>query len=224
MNRFQTITQLIESISTLQELLHILPTIHHRPSHNLTPRFPDSSLLPPFHPPSNQLLSFAPFALKQLATIQGHILGQLGKTDSNLLLSRYQDFLPHLESKLENDYHLRSFLFDLFQDITYWQQQCISSLKRNGLEISQLLDQLADDSLYNKSYHLSIQQCKLWIQSLSSHPSLDSTIPLTDLFTQYRNVFDSFRKMGVQLHEQYYALLSLRRLTSAKSSYLPEKN
>jgi hypothetical protein len=215
MSRFQTITELIHCVDTLVDLLRSLQKMFHRPSDNFTPKFPVSSSRPDFHVPNQQIRSYVPFILKQLETIQGHIMEQIGKTNSSVLLSRYEMMLPVLESKLENECHARFFIQEWFQDIQFWHQQCLSSLKRNGLEIASLLTKLPEESIRSHSYHLSVEQLEIWLDELSVCPPLEELF-LSDLFQTYRQYHETVRMMGNQLHEQYYALQSLRRIATAK--------
>jgi hypothetical protein len=224
MSRFQSVTDLLWFVETLQEILHKINGVQRRPSEDLTPKltFLDREA-PPFHVMEDRIRSHVPFFLKQLTTIQGHMMDQVGKTEHGVLLTRYQDVLPHLEEKLEKDFGAFWFVYEMSQDILFWHERCLAIMERNGREMADLVEAIGDDSLRPIPYHMSLDQLQEWLQGFRSNEvvislrrALDQKVSLVDTYKSYRACLSFVRTVGTRLHEQYYALLSLRRLSNAK--------
>jgi hypothetical protein len=224
MSRFQSVTDLLWFVETLQEILHEIDTVQRRPSEDLTPKLTFlEGEAPPFHPVQERVRSHVSFFLKQLTTIQGHMMDQVGKTEHGVLLTRYQHVLPHFEEKLEMDFGAFWFVYEMSQDILFWHERCLEIMERNGREISELLERIGDDSLRPIPYHMSLDGLQEWLQGFRSNEVvlglrriLDQKISLVDTYKSYRTCLSFVRTVGTRLHEQYYALLSLRRLAKAK--------
>ena len=230
MSRFQTVTDLLWFVETLQEILHEIQHMTQRPSEDLSPKLGIAEQeAPPFHPVEERVRSHVPFFLKQLTTIQGHMMDQVGKTEHGILLSRYQDVLPSLEQKLEKDFGAFWFVYEMCQDILFWHERCLGIMERNGKEMVWLLQGLGEDGIVSSPYHLSNQGLQEWLQGfrdnevvLAVRRSYDQKPSLVEFYKQYRACLSFVRTVGTRLHEQYYALQSLRRIGKAKG--LVKKN
>jgi hypothetical protein len=224
MSRFHSVTDLLWFVETRQEILHEINGVQHRPSEDLTPKLTFlEGEAPSFHPVEGRIRSHVPFFLKQLTTIQGHMMDQVGKTDHGVLLARYQDVLPHLEEKLEKDFGAFWFVYEMSQDILFWHDRCLRIIERNGQEIARLMEAIGDDSLRPIPYHMPLDGLQEWLQGFRSNEvvlalrrALDQKVSLVDTYKSYRTCLSFVRTVGTRLHEQYYALLSLRRIGKAK--------
>lgn len=230
MSRFQTVTDLLWFVETLQEILHDIQHTTQRPSGDLTPKlsFAEEEA-PPFRPMEEQVRSHVPFFLKQLTTIQGHMMEQVGKTDPGVLLGRYQEILPTLEQKLEKDFGAFWFVYEMSQDILFWHERCLGIMERNGKEIAWLLQGVGNEAVTPSPFHLSESELQEWLQGFRDNEvvsvvrrAIDQKPFLVEFYKQFRSCLSFVRTVGTRLHEQYYALLSLRRLGKAKG--LVKKN